>query len=507
MPICAIYARVSDEEQTKGDSVDHQVSFMREFARRRSDEGPEKWVTPDQFVFRDEGISGTTIMKRGAVQELIRHAKVKKFDVVLFRGISRFARDTVDALVMLRTLQACGLRVISFEENFDSARDNAELIFTMHSAVAQYESEKIGIRVRLGNYEKARKGQWCGVTPDGYKLNKVTKKLEIDPSRAPVVQKIFELYAQGNGTLRVADRMNTEGYRTRVGALWQFTTIRRMLRNPAYAGDVVYGMRERMLAPPSDDNPLDRRYKTVMTTDMEQVAVCHDAHPAIVSRAIWERVQDLIDNRKTPPGRKKHDYLLIGMLKCKCGSSMTTKYNTRGTRYYRCAKKYSRGMHACDQSYIRAEEIEETVLAQVRSDVMLYLNEAKLRQYQLDHAPATENTGSQIEAIDRDIQKEMSKSVTLFDRYSDGILSDEQYASLNQTIRSRIETLQRTKADLERRALTQTEASVQDVVERLEDFLSDEGISRSKLRSLVEEIAITESNVGEASLTIKYSWG
>ena len=507
MPVCAIYARVSDEEQARGESVAHQISFMREFARRRADEGSERWLTPDQYVFRDEGISGTSIIKRVAVQELIRNAKARNFDVVLFKGISRFARDTVDALVMLRTLQACGLRVISFEENFDSARDNAELIFTMHSAVAQYESEKIGIRVRLGNYEKAKQGKWCGITPDGYRLNRETKRLEVDPSRASVIRRIFELYEQGNGTLRIADTLNKEGYRTRAGVLWNFTTLRRMLRNPAYVGDVVYGARERTPAPPSDDNPLERRYRTVMTKDMDRVAIYRDAHEPIVGRSQWERVQDMIDGKKTPPGRKRHDYLLIGMLKCKCGASMTTKYNGRGTRYYRCARKFSRGQSVCDQAYIRADEIEPFVLDRVRSDVMNHLNEEKLRQMSSDHSRPKDDPSTRLQSVAHDIDREMQKSVTLFDRYMDGVLSDDQFSNMNQTIRSRIESLQRTKADLERRVLTQQAEPAQDVVERLQSFLSISEITRSVLRSLVEEIRIEESDGEEVGVSIRYSWG
>jgi site-specific DNA recombinase len=105
--------------------------------------------------------------------------------VVLFKGISRFACDTVDALLMLRTLTACVVRVISMEENFDSRRDSAEFIFTIHSALAQAESEKTAIRVRVGASQKAKWGKWNGQPPDGYILNPNTKHLKIDESTAP----------------------------------------------------------------------------------------------------------------------------------------------------------------------------------------------------------------------------------------------------------------------------------------------------------------------------------
>src|SRR5579875_3588601 len=142
MLICAVYARVSDASQVRGESIDHQIRFCREIARLRSAESGEAWHIPEDLVYVDAGVSGTSLVKRTEAQRLIQDAREGRFQVVLFKGISRFARDTVDALVMLRTLLACGVRVLSMEENYDSQRDGAEFLFTIHSALAQAESEK-----------------------------------------------------------------------------------------------------------------------------------------------------------------------------------------------------------------------------------------------------------------------------------------------------------------------------------------------------------------------------
>lgn len=141
MPTCAINARVSDESLLKGESIEHIISLCQEVARRRSIETGEPWIVTHALTYVDGGITGTSLVKRAEVQRLLRDARVRKFDVVQFKGISRFARDTVDALVMLRSLLACGVRVVSMEENFDSQRDHAEFVFTIHSALARAESE------------------------------------------------------------------------------------------------------------------------------------------------------------------------------------------------------------------------------------------------------------------------------------------------------------------------------------------------------------------------------
>ncbi|WP_258110487.1 recombinase family protein [Alicyclobacillus sp. SP_1] len=161
----------------------------------------------------------------------------------------------------------------------------------MHCNVAQYESEKIGIRIRLGNLEKARQGKWYGGAPDGHALNPEINRLEIDPVRAPLIQRIFDLYEKGHGTLRVSNILNAEGYRSVQGALLNLTRVRRLLRNPAYCGDVVYGSRGRVPAWPTDDNPMARRRRTVFTRDAERIVVCRDAHPATIDRQRSERIR------------------------------------------------------------------------------------------------------------------------------------------------------------------------------------------------------------------------
>lgn len=368
MKSCAIYARVSDELQTRGESVAHQVSFLREYVRRKNFHAQDIWLTPDELIYCDEGISGTSIVRRAAVQALLRDAQAGKFTIVLFKGISRFARDTVDALIMLRMLQAYGLRVISFEENYDSAKDSAELIFTMHSAVAQYESEKIGIRVRVGNFEKARSGQWTGRVPDGYVLDPVTKRLQIDSVRQQVIERIFFYATSMNGASRIADQLNKEGLRTRAEGIWTAQKVLRILRNPVYVGEVHYGRRLRKLLPPGDEDPLARHYRVTWNFDRETIAVCSEAHPALVSRDTFARIQTWFTADRPRKGRIGTPRLLQGLLFCSCGEPMKVKQSGRGVYYYRCEKR-ARGVTACQQPYLRAEDAETLVKEQLLLDL------------------------------------------------------------------------------------------------------------------------------------------
>lgn len=383
MPVCAIYARVSDEMQAKGESVAHQVSFLREFARRKAQHGEQEWIAPDEFVFCDEGISGTTMIKRPAVQLLLMQARVGGFAVVLFKGISRFARDTVDALVMLRTLQAYGLRVISFEENYDSEKESAELIFTMHSAVAQYESEKIGIRVRVGNFEKARAGKWAGRVPDGYQLDPESKQLLVHLKRAEVIRQIFGYAQAGLGNYRIAQRLNEMGIVTSEGRTWTAVKVQRIIENPVYMGDVMYGRRIRKLVPPAPEEPFTRRYQVMWNSDTEAVACAQNVHPAIVSREVFSRVQKSPDQLMRQ-GRIGHPHGLTGLIFCACGEAMKVKNSGHHVTYFRCLGA-GRIDRVCRQPYLRMDAVETAVQAALHRDLTQIYDAAALEQVQNEH--------------------------------------------------------------------------------------------------------------------------
>ncbi|MCL6454900.1 MAG: recombinase family protein [Alicyclobacillus sp.] len=371
MLICAVYARVSDASQVRGESIDHQIRFCREIARLRSAESGEAWHIPEDLVYVDAGVSGTSLVKRTEAQRLIQDAREGRFQVVLFKGISRFARDTVDALVMLRTLLACGVRVLSMEENYDSQRDGAEFLFTIHSALAQAESEKTAVRVRMGARQKARQGKWNGRPPDGYVLHPDTQHLQPDEAFAPVIQEIFDLYLRGLGARRIAEWLNSRGQYTASGSRWTQRTVLRVLGNPAYAGDVVYGRRVRVLAAPAKGDPLTRRRRTIPVADPQHLAICRDAHPALVDRATFERAAAIRASRRQQPGRSGALHLLSrGLLRCRCGSAMTVHANARGVRYYRCVAQADRGRSVCHQPFLPADGVEAAVLERVRADVL-----------------------------------------------------------------------------------------------------------------------------------------
>ncbi|GMA65316.1 recombinase family protein [Alicyclobacillus fastidiosus] len=508
MTVCAIYARVSDESQLKGDSIEHQIRYCQEQARRRSVEEGVPWVIPESRIYVDEGITGTSMVKRPAVQRLIQDARGKQFQVVLFKGISRFARDTVDALVMLRALCASGVRVISMEESFDSRRDNAEFIFTIHSALAQAESEKTAIRVRVGASQKARSGKWNGKAPDGYVLNSQTKHLEIDELVAPVIRDIFSMYLSGMGVRKIAEILNCTRRLTKRGNLWTQRNISRILKNDAYAGDVVYGRREKRVAYSDASDPLARNKRAVWVDDPARLVVCQNAHPGIVTREIFEEVQQLIKKRRTTmSGPTKSPHLLTkGLLRCTCGGSMTVTYNGAGTAYYRCLRRRDLGKSACDCGHVRAKDLEREVFARVRQDVLEALEFDQL----VIPKEQDEVNKTQLRALETQLEKQIEKSQMLFDQYSDGKLLAEQYERINLTIQHRIQALRDTMRQLMQEIESQERVldAGQRVREAFRQFLqvgtTNARFAREILTIFVERVEVVSSRNGHNEVKIRY---
>ncbi|KRW92890.1 hypothetical protein SD51_01005 [Alicyclobacillus tengchongensis] len=494
--VCAIYARVSDESQVHGDSLEHQIAYAREYARLRASDADEIWLAPDELVYVDEGITGLSMVKRPAVLRLLDDAKLGRFDVLLCKGISRFARDTVDALTMLRLLIACGVRVLSIEENFDSDRDRAEFVFTIHSALAQAESEKTSVRVRLGAMQKARSGRWNGRPPDGYRLNRETQRLEVDDEEAPIIRQIFAMYRAGVGCRAIAERLNRQGIATPNGKLWSQRRIARILQNPVYCGEIVYGRRtKRMRFRRGQFGVVERRSDWVR--DEAEIVRVFEAHPAIIDRETFAAVAHCLEERRLHRGRVGSVHLLVGLARCVCGGRLVTKENGRHTLYYRCARQAEYGRSACNAPYVRADDLEQAVIQRVREDVLTYL---PLK----DRLIADRPLYRQVTEVER--SRLVAQFEKLFAAYASGALSLEQFDHLNGPLRERLASLEAVSEGSDNH---QQEASLGDLILSwltVRPYESEyTSVQRRILAALVQEVRLTSFRP-DISVSICYTF-
>jgi site-specific DNA recombinase len=157
---------------------------------------------------------------RVELQKLMIDAVQRKFEIVLIKSVSRWARDTVDSILLVRKLMSFGIRVMSVEDNFDSFDDGAEFKLAIYSALAQQESDTISKRVKFGIAVKSREGKFHGSLPP-YGYEKVKGKLELHPIHLQTVRLIFNLYLrEGWGMQKIANYLTAKKTPYPSGGSW-----------------------------------------------------------------------------------------------------------------------------------------------------------------------------------------------------------------------------------------------------------------------------------------------
>ena len=169
----AIYARVSTEHEAQLSALENQVQYYDDILKKNPD-----WILYDRYI--DEGITGTSIKKRKNFMRRIEDAKAGKFDLIITREVSRFARNTVDTLQETRKLKKIGVEVYFTEDNIWTFNDeDGELKLTIMATLAQNESKKTSQRVKAGQMISFQNGVFYG-SGNILGYNKVGQNLEVN---------------------------------------------------------------------------------------------------------------------------------------------------------------------------------------------------------------------------------------------------------------------------------------------------------------------------------------
>lgn len=272
----AAYARVSKESERLHHSLSSQVSYYNEFIQKNP-----SWEFAG--VYADEGISGTSSDQRLEFQRMLADCEAGKVDIILTKSISRFARNTVDLLETVRHLRDLGIEVQFEKEHIHSLSGDGELLLSILASFAQAESESISENIKWSKKKQAEQGIMTNTAaPYGYRC--VDRQLVIIPEQAEVVKMIFEDYTENGLTAYdIADKLNDAGIPGQRGNHWQMCTIRRMLFNEAYKGDLLLLKYYR-------PNPLV--HKSVKNQGEQPMYLVENAHEAIISWEVFQKAQE-----------------------------------------------------------------------------------------------------------------------------------------------------------------------------------------------------------------------
>lgn len=464
----AAYCRVSTDKAEQMDSLCHQKEFFTQYAVKNG----------HQLVhlYADEGISGTSLKKRDGFLQLMRDAERGQFDLVAVKDISRFARNTVDALQSIRKLRMLGVTTLFLTANMDSMGDS-EFILTLFSAMAQEESNNLSKRVKWGKRINAEKGRVPQCVFGYDRVDNFT--LIIQPEEADTVRRIFELYTgNGLGCRSISVQLNLEGRFTKFGNAWDARGVRRILMNPIYCGilvnhkyEIVDFLTGRQVALPEEERFYHQRPQWAVVS-LEKF---QDAQRIMASR---QRNCCSVEERFA--GRHSAKHLFSTMIRCGCcGRSFGRKtYTYTNTRvYWRCTTNDRYTAQRCDNRIC----LEEW---QLREVIRTYLHE-KVKDAELIMANVESKLRGKSETKTWEKQEQLLK------------MKRERYRQLFINGLSTMEQLKENLSLLEEeenRMTAQRDKGKenQECRKIMTGFLNMESVTNMQLRQLVDHILVNE---------------
>ena len=476
----AAYCRVSTQKEEQKESLRHQKEFFTEYARRNGH------VLVG--LYADEGISGTSLKKREEFRRLLEDAELGLFEMVVVKDVSRFARNTVDALQSVRRLRAQGINTLFINANMTAIGDG-EFVLTLFSAMAQEESNNLSKRVKWGKRINAEKGR---VPPRVYGYDKVDNfTLAVNEEEARTVRKIFALYVEcGLGCRTISMELNRAGDRTKMGGEWNARGVRRVLGNPLYCGKLVNHKYE------IED------FLTGKQINVPQEDWFYHERPewAIVSREDFDRAQEIMASRRrqydsgTPfrQGRYSGKHLFSTLIKCAhCRRSFTRKsYTYKNTRiYWRCVTNDQYTAERCQNHVIMDERDLREALARYVSEGIAHRDAfAEKVLAGLRRECPVEEPQKQRRELEAKQKRLLQKRVRWQELYANDLMSMEE-------LREKLAGLERELKALELRLgePVPIDATVREEECRreIEAFLDMQTVTNADLRRLIDHISVS----------------
>ena len=304
------------------------------------------WTVLKSYI--DRGITGTQAKKRPAFMEMLNDAKYHKFDLIVTREVCRFARNTVDTLVITRQLKEIGIEVYFVEDNIWTMDNDGELRLTIMATLAQEESRKTSERVRAGQKISRDNGVLYG---NGNILgyDRLGDTYVINEDQAETVRIIYDLYLKGNGFNKIANELVRLKRKDSSGLVrWDATKVSRILHNATYKGYQGYYKSYK-------NNYLDQ--KTIVNRDEDTYLYVKGRFTPIISEEVWDKCKALRESkltlRKTQEGKlertgtRTSEDIWAKRLICRCGHRMRKDrwhVNKTGLTYgYKCYNVLNNG--------------------------------------------------------------------------------------------------------------------------------------------------------------------
>jgi site-specific DNA recombinase len=506
----AVYVRVSTARQSQAQTIDQPWARLQAHLAAQGEE------LRSEQIFRDDGYSGASLNRPG-LDHRRDAVKAAAFDRVLVTTPDRLARNYVHQMLLLEELERVGCRV-EFLERPMSQDPHDQLVLQIRSAVAEYERTLIAERMRRGRQMKLRAGvllPWT-MTPYGYRVAPERPRdpagVHIDPAEGAVVRELFTRYLEGPETIRgLVKYLLPLGLPSPRGrARWSAASVRGLLTNPAYTGQ-VYSGRKRM-------RPARRRRSA--THPIGQLAQGWDpvapeawqlaaTIPVIVPPEHFAQVQAklALNQQWASRNNKVHTYLLRALVSCGvCQACCVARTTNGGLRYYVCRTKtvprYGQPGQPCRSRHIPAQQLEDLVW----QDLCALLRHPEHMAYALARAYGRHWLPQELQARQEALRKGRVSLDTQIDRLTQAYLATiiplEEYQRRRKSLEEQIQALEAQITQLEAQVDRQAEvaglaSSIAAFCQRVQAGLAHATFEQKRrvVELLIDRVVVTDDNV------------
>ena len=428
------YARVSTDSDVQLNSLDNQLEYYENYIKSKP-----KWIFSGGYI--EEGKTGVRVDVRPSFKKMIHDAKHNKFDLIITKEVSRFARDLEDSIHYIRELKDSGVGVFFENQNLNTFDSNSELILNIMFNLAQDESRKLSSRVKFGHRQAIENGHVLGSSNiTGYKKDNC--KLVIVENEAKFIKTLFELYSSGKyGFQKLSKKLSELGYLNKKGKLYDKDSLKRMIENPKYKG--YYRAKTYEIL----DYRTKRRKKNSL--DDQVLYKCKDGSiPAIISEELWDQANKILKSRTK--GYESNNYWSGGLKyafssKIYCKEHNTNFQRSHGSKNknrptWSCSMYLQYRLAACESPII-AEIDLYNIMSSIMNNIIPQKKKIVDNMLKLyENIDRTNDYDKELELLNNNIKIiEKKKSMTL-DLVFNGDISKEslkmQFEKYDQEIKS-----------------------------------------------------------------------
>lgn len=506
----AVYVRVSTQRQAQSQTIEQQLERLRAHIYSQG------WELREELIFRDDGYSGATLNRPG-LDRLRDQVAGGEVDRVILTAPDRLARKYVHQVLLLEEMESLGCEV-EFVERPMSQDPHDQLVLQIRGAVAEYERTLIAERMRRGRQRKVQAGvllPWVCV-PYGYRVDPARPRdpsgVRVDEAEAAVVREIFATYLQEQVSLfRLAKHLQAQGLPSPGGQRrWSPATLRGILSNPVYTGQLYTGRSRPRLARGrrSATQPIGRASSSWVAVPRQEWILVGSV-PALVSQEQFELVQAKLSHNQQFARRnnKSHDYLLRALVSCGvCQLACIGRCTHPGYTYYECRAKAhpinSRRDERCPARSTPAPQLDELVW----QDLCEVMRHPPLITQALQRAQAGSWLPQELQARRESLRKGRvsleHQLERLTEAYLSGVIPLAEYRRRRCELEQKSQALDSQEKQLEAQVDRQTQlaglaASIEDFCQRIRTGLANATFEQKRqlVELLIDRVVITNGEV------------